>query len=124
MRFNRSCGSEPGSRQLCDRRARSPASTESPEPNLRREHRGRSRPLSRKCFARRADMVVGLKDVSRVAGASALACALLGVAAATIGSQTAHAQDAPTYVERYRPQYHFTPATNWTNDPNGLVFYD
>jgi fructan beta-fructosidase len=69
-------------------------------------------------------MVVGLKDVSRVAGASALACALLGVAAATIGSQTAHAQDAPTYVERYRPQYHFTPATNWTNDPNGLVFYD
>ena len=30
----------------------------------------------------------------------------------------------PTYTERYRPQYHFTPAANWMNDPNGLVYYD
>jgi fructan beta-fructosidase len=28
------------------------------------------------------------------------------------------------YRERYRPQYHFTPAANWMNDPNGLVYYD
>jgi fructan beta-fructosidase len=27
------------------------------------------------------------------------------------------------YHERYRPQYHFSPAQNWTNDPNGLVYY-
>jgi fructan beta-fructosidase len=26
------------------------------------------------------------------------------------------------YDERYRPQFHFSPQTNWTNDPCGLVF--
>jgi fructan beta-fructosidase len=26
--------------------------------------------------------------------------------------------------ELYRPQFHFTPARNWVNDPNGLVWYD
>ena len=27
-------------------------------------------------------------------------------------------------LEHYRPKYHFSPARNWTNDPNGLVYYD
>jgi len=27
------------------------------------------------------------------------------------------------YDETYRPQYHFTPAKNWMNDPNGPVYY-
>jgi fructan beta-fructosidase len=26
------------------------------------------------------------------------------------------------YSEQYRPQFHFSPATNWCNDPNGLVY--
>ena len=26
--------------------------------------------------------------------------------------------------EPFRPQYHFSPATGWMNDPNGLVYYD
>lgn len=33
------------------------------------------------------------------------------------------AAQEPTYVERFRPQFHFTPAVNWMNDPNGLVWY-
>ena len=28
-----------------------------------------------------------------------------------------------SYSETYRPQFHFTPAQNWMNDPNGLVYY-
>ena len=27
------------------------------------------------------------------------------------------------YAETHRPQFHFTPKSNWTNDPNGLVYY-
>ncbi len=28
------------------------------------------------------------------------------------------------YKEKYRPQFHFSPAKNWTNDPNGLVYFE
>jgi fructan beta-fructosidase len=30
---------------------------------------------------------------------------------------------SPAYDETYRPQYHFSPRQNWTNDPNGLVYF-
>lgn len=27
------------------------------------------------------------------------------------------------YQEKYRPQYHFSPKSNWMNDPNGMFYY-
>lgn len=55
--------------------------------------------------------------------------ALLGIAALTVGfspsgaALTATASTPPSYTEPYRPQFHFSPAENWMNDPNGLVYY-
>jgi fructan beta-fructosidase len=28
------------------------------------------------------------------------------------------------YKEKFRPQFHFSPAVNWANDPNGLLYFD
>lgn len=33
------------------------------------------------------------------------------------------AQKISFYKEQYRPQFHFTPAIHWMNDPNGLVYH-
>ena len=33
-------------------------------------------------------------------------------------------QASTGYNEQYRPQIHFTPARNWMNDPNGMVYVD
>jgi len=44
------------------------------------------------------------------------------IAAALLSTVATHAQDeAPT--PQYRPRYHFTPEKNWTNDPNGPIWY-
>jgi sucrose-6-phosphate hydrolase SacC (GH32 family) len=41
-----------------------------------------------------------------------------------LGIVSSFAQDSndSLYKEKYRPQFHFSPAKNWTNDPNGLVY--
>ena len=31
---------------------------------------------------------------------------------------------AGPYNERYRPQIHFSPKEHWTNDPNGMVYFN
>ena len=51
------------------------------------------------------------------------ACAglLLGLVGAGLAPNAASA--ASLYHEQYRPQYHFSPATDWMNDPNGLIYY-
>src|SRR5438270_2206233 len=47
---------------------------------------------------------------------------LAGLIALTAVVSHAHSQEP--YREPWRPQFHFTPAKNWMNDPNGMVYYD
>ncbi len=42
--------------------------------------------------------------------------------AAFLWSNLASAQETPVPTPQWRPVYHFTPAKNWTNDPNGLIY--
>lgn len=44
----------------------------------------------------------------------------MGIALLMVISQQVKAQTTPP---DYRPYYHFSPAKNWINDPNGLVYY-
>lgn len=39
-----------------------------------------------------------------------------------LASLRVRAQEAVTPTPQWRPVYHFTPATNWTNDPNGPIY--
>ena len=32
--------------------------------------------------------------------------------------------NTPDYKEQYRPQFHFSPPSNWMNDPNGMVYFE
>ncbi|MFI8321648.1 GH32 C-terminal domain-containing protein [Streptomyces sp. NPDC085529] len=55
----------------------------------------------------------------RLVAAAAATCALTVTSAAPPAS----AEDSRPYTETYRPQFHFSPAKNWMNDPNGLVWF-
>ena len=54
-----------------------------------------------------------------------LATVAVAVAAAFgIDSSRLVAAAPPTFREPWRPQFHFTPASTWMNDPNGMVWHD
>ncbi len=39
--------------------------------------------------------------------------------------ESGNTPDEPrAFSEKHRPQYHFTPPSQWMNDPNGMVYYD
>ena len=41
----------------------------------------------------------------------------------TFRQESQPANPEKLYDERYRPQFHFSPRENWTNDPNGMMHY-
>ncbi len=49
---------------------------------------------------------------------------LAGLAAVSSHAAAPVSPLSPVYGEPWRPQFHFTPATNWMNDPNGMVYYE
>lgn len=42
-----------------------------------------------------------------------------------VGCSPKSDENGPSLLkEKYRPQFHFSPLTQWTNDPNGMVYYE
>lgn len=51
-------------------------------------------------------------------------CCLMFLMALTAVSQEQYSDSQELYREKYRPQYHYTPAHRWIGDPCGLIkFY-
>ncbi len=48
----------------------------------------------------------------------------LGLLAGLLVASGALAQEAVSFQERYRPQFHFTAVKGWINDPIGLFYYE
>src|SRR3954466_8127947 len=65
----------------------------------------------------------GARVLSRRLGSAVAMAAVVAVAGLAGGAGSAAAAEASSYQELFRPQFHFTPAKNWMNDPNGLVYY-
>ena len=46
-----------------------------------------------------------------------------GILVVTLFTACGLGQDAASFTERYRPQFHYTMTKGWINDPIGLVYY-
>jgi len=66
------------------------------------------RAYNRRNFLKR----IGLGTTSLALLPLAQSCAILG-----------QGRPGSRYPEKYRPPFNFSPQKNWTNDPNGLVYY-
>jgi levanase len=49
--------------------------------------------------------------------------AVVAAAALATAALAGATSESASYREPFRPQFHYTPAKNWMNDPNGLVYY-
>jgi levanase len=58
-----------------------------------------------------------------VAAAAVLLTGSVVQAAPAVADGAGAVPAATAYTEQYRPQFHFSPAQNWMNDPNGLLYY-
>lgn len=72
--------------------------------------------LNNKLLKLRVCLILGFLSLTFLTGCSN--------AQNTTSSTTAVQLNGSSYKQNtYRPQFHFTPNRNWTNDPNGLVYY-
>lgn len=49
---------------------------------------------------------------------------VLAVIQSCVKSSETNTETVSEFDEKYRPQYHFTPPSQWMNDPNGMVYFN
>ena len=69
-------------------------------------------------------VVRGSSSRHRAAVALVAIFTVVSTIVAGAGSTATAQTGSVTYQEPFRPQFHYTPAQNWMNDPNGLIHHD
>lgn len=102
--------------------------TADPRSPRRKRQQGRLYVSALLCVTALVGGAVGLKatasaEPGSVASAPASAPAASPAEASPSPQVGDHNLGNAPYQEKYRPQVHFSPAKNWMNDPNGLIYY-